>query len=99
VVECPRGSAVKLKYEPRLGAFTVSRALPLGLTILSTGFIPGTLAADGDPLDALALHDVGAYPYSMTKGAYMPLRALCPRNSSKEECASTLLPQVRSGHR
>ena len=31
VVETPRGSNIKLHYEPKLGAFTVSRALPLGL--------------------------------------------------------------------
>lgn len=31
VVEAPRGATVKLKYEPQLRAFTVARALPLGL--------------------------------------------------------------------
>jgi inorganic pyrophosphatase len=31
VVETPRGSNIKLEYEPELHAFTVSRALPLGL--------------------------------------------------------------------
>ena len=29
VVETPRGSNIKLEYEPKLRAFTVSRALPL----------------------------------------------------------------------
>jgi inorganic pyrophosphatase len=31
IVETPRGSAVKLKYEPELKAFTISRAMPLGV--------------------------------------------------------------------
>ncbi|MDQ6703822.1 MAG: hypothetical protein M3Z96_12400 [Pseudomonadota bacterium] len=31
IVETPRGSNIKLEYEPELRAFTVSRALPLGL--------------------------------------------------------------------
>ena len=63
VVEAPRGATVKLKYEPKLRAFTPARALPLGLSYpFDWGFIPGTRAPDGDPVDALALHDTGTYP-------------------------------------
>ena len=32
VVETPRGSTVKLRYEPKTKVFTVSRALSLGLS-------------------------------------------------------------------
>jgi hypothetical protein len=32
VVETPRGSAAKLEYDPELEAFTLSKALLLGLT-------------------------------------------------------------------
>jgi inorganic pyrophosphatase len=56
VVERPRGSCLKLSYEASIKASSVSRALPLGVTYpFGWGFIPGTLADDGDPVDALVL--------------------------------------------
>jgi inorganic pyrophosphatase len=71
VVETPRGSTVKLRNEPDTKVFTVSRALTLGLSYpFDWGFIPGTKAEDGDPVDALAVHDSATYP-----GVLLPCRA------------------------
>ncbi len=72
VIESPRGATVKLKYDSALRAMGHSRPLPLGLAYpYDWGFIPGTRAQDGDPLDALIYWDVESFP-----GVVVPCRAI-----------------------
>ena len=72
VIEVPQGARVKTKWDPKLGAIALSRPLPLGLAYpFDWGFIPGTIAEDGDPLDALVLSDAPSWP-----GVVVPVRAL-----------------------
>jgi inorganic pyrophosphatase len=56
VVEIPQGSGVKYEVDKESGALVVDRVLFTPMTYPAAyGFIPGTLADDGDPADALVL--------------------------------------------
>jgi inorganic pyrophosphatase len=58
VVETPRGSRTKLAYRPDWDRLVVKRILPAGMVFpYDFGFVPGTRAGDGDPLDVLVLID------------------------------------------
>lgn len=58
VIEVPAGSRNKYEYDRERNVFRLSRQLPPGLVYPGDyGFIPGTEAADGDPLDVLVLID------------------------------------------
>src|SRR4249920_699058 len=65
VVDTPKGSPYKLKYEEEAGIFRLHKALPLGLVFpFNFGFVPSTLGEDGDALDVLIIND-----YVMPTGA------------------------------
>ena len=58
IVETPRGSRIKFKWEPEARLFGISKFLPKGFVFpFEFGFVPSTIAEDGDPLDALVLMD------------------------------------------
>ena len=58
VVETPRGSRAKFKYDPRSGIFRLHKLLPLGNAFpFHFGFVPSTRADDGDPIDIQLLLD------------------------------------------
>jgi inorganic pyrophosphatase len=63
IIETPRTSRNKYAYDKDTGLFKLSKVLPAGFSFpFDMGFIPGTKAEDGDPLDALILMDDNTYP-------------------------------------
>ena len=73
VIEIPQGSAVKYEVDKDSGAIVVDRFLFTPMAYPAAyGFIPGTLADDGDPADALVLT-----PYaSVVPGAVIRARPI-----------------------
>lgn len=58
IIEIPKNSANKYEYDGELNMFRLDRALYSPMHYPGDyGFIPGTLADDGDPLDVLTLVD------------------------------------------
>ncbi len=56
IVEIPKNSSNKYEYDGTLGVFRLDRALYSPVHYPGDyGFIPGTIAPDGDPMDVLAL--------------------------------------------
>lgn len=63
IVEIPKQSGNKYEYDRALGVFRLDRTLYSPMHYPGDyGFIPGTLAEDGDPMDGLALVDQPSFP-------------------------------------
>ncbi len=56
IVEIPKNSGNKYEYDGKLGVFRLDRSLYSPMHYPGDyGFIPGTLAPDGDPMDVLVM--------------------------------------------
>lgn len=63
VVEVPKNSANKYEYDPKQGSFHLDRVLYSPMHYPGDyGFIPSTIAGDGDPLDILVLVSEPTFP-------------------------------------
>ncbi len=72
VIETPRGRRNMYDYDHATGFCRLGGVLAAGAVFpFDFGFLPGTLAADGDPLDVLVLMDEPAFP-----GCLVPARLL-----------------------
>src|SRR5581483_3540213 len=63
IVETPAGSRNKFSFDVEQGIFAHKATLPAGMTFpYDFGFLPQTIAPDGDPIDVLLLMDQPAFP-------------------------------------
>ena len=69
VIETPKGSRNKYKYEPENDCLELTTVMPEGMIFpYDFGFIPSTLGPDGDPLDVLVLMDAPVVPGCVIRG-------------------------------
>lgn len=62
IIDTPKGSRNKFKFDEKLGLFKLGGVLPLGAYFpFDFGYIPSTKGGDGDPLDVLVLMDEPAF--------------------------------------
>jgi len=68
VIEIPSGSGVKYEIDKESGAMVVDRVVFTPMVYPAAyGFIPNTLADDGDPADALVLLPVAVVPGAVVR--------------------------------
>jgi inorganic pyrophosphatase len=62
IIETPKGCRNKFDYDPESNLFRLGGLLPAGMMFpFDFGFIPSTLADDGDPVDIMVLMDAPAH--------------------------------------
>lgn len=68
VIETPKGSHNKYDFDPASGCLKLKKILPEGMVFpFDFGFIPSTLAEDGDPVDVLVLLDTAVPPLCLAQ--------------------------------
>ncbi len=86
VIETPRGSRNKFKFDAKHRQHRLGSVLPAGLAFpYDFGFIPDTKGADGDPIDVLILMDEPAFP-----GCVVTVRLIGALKAEQSEDRKTL---------
>ncbi|MCU1225268.1 MAG: Inorganic pyrophosphatase [Edaphobacter sp.] len=63
IIETPKSSRNKYAFDPDQEIFSLKKVLPAGMAFpYDFGFLPRTIADDGDPIDVLVLMDEPAFP-------------------------------------
>jgi inorganic pyrophosphatase len=81
VIESPRTSQAKYKYDPKEKVFKLKKLLPLGMVFpYDFGFIPDTEGEDGDPLDVVMLCEFATFT-----GAHVKCRLIGVLEGEQQE--------------
>jgi len=100
IVETPKGSRNKFAFDPEQKVFTLKKILPEGMSFpYDFGFLPQTIAPDGDPLDVLLLMDEPAYPGVMVPSRLIGVIEGEQIEGKKRNRNDRLLAVAQAGHR
>lgn len=86
LIDTPKGSRNKYKWDEELGVYRLAKVLPAGASFpFNFGDVPGTLGDDGDPLDVLVLMDDAAFV-----GCLVPSRLIGVIEAEQEDDGGTI---------
>lgn len=98
VVEIPKGSRNKYEYDAEVGRIRLDRLLFTAMSYPADyGFVPDTLAEDGDPLDALVLVGDPTFPGCLIKAR--PIAVFWMRDEQGPDAKLLCVPSGDPRHR
>ena len=99
LIEIPRGSRNKYEYDFDLGKMRFDRMLHTSMVYPTDyGFIPETLADDGDPLDVLVISTIPFFPGCVVKVKPVGILYMSDEKGGDEKvlCVPVADPMVKS---
>ena len=86
VVDTPKGSRNKYKYDEKLHIWRLSKMLPLGAVFpFDFGFVPSTKGEDGDSVDAMVLTEESSFA-----GCVLPVNLIGVLEAEQTEKGETV---------
>ena len=99
VIDTPKGCRNKYAFDFEINAYKLKTVLPHGAVFpFDFGSIPGTVAADGDPLDVLVLMDEPAFVGCLVKAHLLGVIEAEQTENGKTERNDRLISVAAESH-
>ena len=99
IIEIPMGTRNKYEVDHKTGKIKLDRVLYSSVSYpCEYGFIPDTLAGDGDPLDILVLSTSSTFPGCIVKARVLGYLELLDRGQTDEKVISVVDTDPRGDH-
>jgi inorganic pyrophosphatase len=99
VIETPAGSQNKFDYNSEIDGFVLDRPIHSSLRYpFDYGFVPNTLARDGDPVDAVVIIAQPTFPGCIVRARVIGVMDMEDEAGDDEKIICTSLKDPRSAH-